>query len=132
MANLPREHLYRNHQQPIRCRRCYMSFETDMDYDAHMRSTDRCENRPPPEQTDGFNAMQKNRLRSRPKGYKSMSEAQKWRHVYLILFPETRESDIPSPCKRISYNYPITDRVMTTDTCWQITSSGLRAMPGIP
>ncbi|KAF6829405.1 hypothetical protein CPLU01_07933 [Colletotrichum plurivorum] len=36
-------------------------------------------------------------LRSRKKGTKHLSEADKWRDVYLILFPGTSASEIPSP-----------------------------------
>lgn len=50
----------------------------------------------------GFDAFQKEQLRSRPKGYKHMSETQKWCHIYTILFPETAPTDIPSPCKSLS------------------------------
>jgi hypothetical protein len=94
-----REHLERNHAQPPSCLRCYKAFKRERDRDIHMRSTERCDVREPPPRTDGFDLSQRDQLKARPKGYKSMSETQKWHHVYLVLFPETEKADVPSPCK---------------------------------
>ncbi|KAI1150095.1 hypothetical protein F4825DRAFT_24582 [Nemania diffusa] len=92
-----REHLNRKHALPISCRRCYTAFDTEEEHDTHVRSSEQCEVRQQPSPVEGFNARQKDELKSRPRGLKHMSEPQKWRHVYLILFPETVESNIPSP-----------------------------------
>ncbi|KAI0413265.1 hypothetical protein F5X98DRAFT_390999 [Xylaria grammica] len=92
-----KEHLDRNHCLPISCLRCYAPFDTEAERDFHMRSAEQCEVRDPPAPIEGFNASQRVELKSRPRGLKSMSEPQKWRRVYLILFPGTPEIDIPSP-----------------------------------
>ncbi|KAI1176104.1 hypothetical protein F4777DRAFT_286880 [Nemania sp. FL0916] len=92
-----KEHLDRNHCLPISCLRCYAPFGTEAERDVHMRSAEQCELRDPPAPIEGFNFSQRIELRSRPRGLKSMSEPQKWRRVYLILFPGTPEIDIPSP-----------------------------------
>ncbi|KAI1459618.1 hypothetical protein F4805DRAFT_419639 [Annulohypoxylon moriforme] len=92
-----KEHLDRKHALPPSCVRCYTAFKTDADRDAHMRSQDQCEVKERPARTHGFDPSQRDQLKSRPKGYKQMSEAQKWCHVYMILFPETAIEDIPSP-----------------------------------
>ncbi|KAL8410359.1 hypothetical protein RB596_000173 [Gaeumannomyces avenae] len=46
------------------------------------------------------------KLRSRKKGPSAVSEdlteAQKWRNVYRILFPDVREDEIPSPYSNLS------------------------------
>ncbi|KAK6074609.1 apses transcription factor [Seiridium cupressi] len=70
---------------------------SERERDAHMRSPEQCEVNEPPPRTHGFNASQKAQLKGRPKGYKRMSEPQKWRHIYMILFPETKDTEIPSP-----------------------------------
>lgn len=95
-----REHLYRNHSLPISCPRCHEPFLTEFDRDSHVRSTERCEIREPPDGTGGFTTTQRDLLKSRKKGYKQLSEPQKWREIYLILFPDTESTDIPSPCKQ--------------------------------
>ncbi|KAJ2989203.1 hypothetical protein NUW58_g3592 [Xylaria curta] len=92
-----KEHLDRNHCLPISCLRCYAPFDTEAERDFHMRSAEQCELRDPPAPIEGFNASQRVELKSRPRSLKSMSEPQKWRRVYLILFPGTPEIDIPSP-----------------------------------
>ncbi|KAI1123194.1 hypothetical protein F5Y10DRAFT_252291 [Nemania abortiva] len=92
-----KEHLDRNHALPISCRRCYAAFKTEEELDSHIRSSEQCEVRQQPSPIEGFNASQRVELKSRPRGLKHMSEPQKWRRIYLILFPETAESDIPSP-----------------------------------
>ncbi|KAK9774402.1 hypothetical protein AB5N19_06753 [Seiridium cardinale] len=92
-----KEHLDRNHALPPCCIRCNSVFKSERERDAHMRSPEQCEVNEPPPRTHGFNASQKAQLKGRPKGYKQMSEPQKWRHIYMILFPETQDTEIPSP-----------------------------------
>ncbi|KAJ0110278.1 ankyrin protein [Diaporthe amygdali] len=69
------EHLDRNHRLPISYLRCYAAFESERDRDSYeiVRA-------------------------GRPRGYNSITEAQKWRHVYLILFPDTVDQHVSSPC----------------------------------
>ncbi|KAF7537478.1 hypothetical protein G7054_g3650 [Neopestalotiopsis clavispora] len=81
----------------LNCVRCYTAFDTEADRDTHMRLQDQCQVRERPGRMHGFDAAQKEQLRSRPKGYKHMSETQKWCHIYMILFPETASTEVPSP-----------------------------------
>ncbi|KAK8123958.1 hypothetical protein PG999_003876 [Apiospora kogelbergensis] len=92
-----KEHLDRNHALPLTCVRCFSAFKSEGDRDAHMRSQEQCEIKEPPPRTRGVSPSQRDQLRCRPKGFKQMSEHQKWRHMYMILFPETEEADMPSP-----------------------------------
>ncbi|KAJ8125719.1 hypothetical protein O1611_g7920 [Lasiodiplodia mahajangana] len=92
-----KEHLDRRHALPISCRRCYTAFNTEAEHDSHIRSFEQCEVQQQPCSIEGFNAGQRAELKSRPRGLKHMSEPQKWRRVYLILFPETSENEVPSP-----------------------------------
>lgn len=62
-----------------------------------MRSEGQCEIKERPPRMHGFDPSQRDQLKSRPKGYKQMSETQKWCHIYMILFPETAITDVPSP-----------------------------------
>lgn len=64
-----------------------------------MRSEGQCEIKERPPRMHGFDPSQRDQLKTRPKGYKKMSETQKWCHIYIILFPETAIADVPSPCK---------------------------------
>lgn len=99
-----REHLYRRHALPrYSCPRCCERFETDDELSTHARAPEPCEVREP-ELHDGFTQAQEKRLRSRKKdravaGTEDLSEAQKWRQMYQILFPDVRAEEIPSPCK---------------------------------
>ncbi|KAI1323872.1 hypothetical protein F5Y16DRAFT_382503 [Xylariaceae sp. FL0255] len=101
-----KEHLHRKHCLPISCLRCYTPFKTEEERDSHMRSAERCEVRERPSPIAGYTASQKIELKSRSRELRSMSEPQKWRRVYLILFPGTSESEIPSPY----YEFVSTDR----------------------
>jgi hypothetical protein len=44
----------------------------------------------------GIDNETKERLKSR-RGIQNISEEEKWKHMYKVLFPRTE--DIPSPCK---------------------------------
>ncbi|GKT66266.1 hypothetical protein ColTof4_02990 [Colletotrichum tofieldiae] len=74
------------------------SYQTiEQDLQAHARSADACEVREP-EVLDGVTQDQEKRLRSRKKtSAKELTEAEKWRQMYSILFPDVREREIPSP-----------------------------------
>ncbi len=47
---------------------------------------------------EGFTKDQEKRLRSRKKTNADMTDEDKWREIYMILFPDD-EHAIPSPCK---------------------------------
>lgn len=48
---------------------------------------------------EGFNKDQERKLKSKKRSIVYQSEEDKWKGVYLILFPDDAESDMPSPCK---------------------------------
>ncbi|KAF7519581.1 hypothetical protein G7054_g13038 [Neopestalotiopsis clavispora] len=90
-----KEHLYRHHLQPIHCPRCHIKFGSEDALDTHIREQkELCvlSDRAPP---GGLNKKQKNELRSRT-GLSKMTECDKWRKIYRILFPDTQDQ-IPSP-----------------------------------
>ncbi|KAF5520504.1 hypothetical protein CGCA056_v008340 [Colletotrichum aenigma] len=91
-----KEHLYRCHMLPIICPRCQITFETDEERNEHLQMDDICPKKSKPD-LYGIDSKQEKLLHSRKKGGKNMSEADKWRDVYLILFPNIGPEDIPSP-----------------------------------
>lgn len=98
-ADIHREHLFRRHALPIQCPRCATSFENDNELRGHLMQEERCEARPDnTSYTEGFNEDQRKRLRTRTKTSGTSEEA-KWRDMYLILFPDEDEKNIPSPCE---------------------------------
>lgn len=90
-----REHLYRSHEQPIYCPRCYMVFESDNDLSIHLRSNPCRMSTPQPIEGIDRETLFNLRRRSAP----LRLEEDKWRDAYQLLFPNTAEADIPSPCK---------------------------------
>jgi hypothetical protein len=56
---------------------------------------------------EGFNEAQKKELKSRRCMFRAGSEEEKWKIIYLILFPDTALNELPSPCKKnISTPFP--------------------------
>jgi len=93
-----REHLYRSHALPIFCPRCYEHFKDEAMLHDHQRATNPCARRP--EMTiEGFNKLQEKKLRSRKKSHSALSEEDKWKDMYRVLFPGDNETCMPSPCK---------------------------------
>lgn len=50
---------------------------------------------------EGFTKDQEKRLRSRKKTHTDMTDEDKWREIYTILFPDDDPGAIPSPRKSI-------------------------------
>ncbi len=82
----------------IQCFRCHASLENDRQLQDHLRTDPPCPIRAE-QRTEGINAAQEKRLRSRKKTQKIMSEVDKWKDVYVILFPGDDPATMPSPCK---------------------------------
>lgn len=91
-----KEHLYRKHALPIECPRCCQSFGSEEDCREHLRTSQACEMRFKV-QRDGFNKDQETKLRSKKRSRIPLTEEEKWKAVWQILFPNETEDDIPSP-----------------------------------
>jgi hypothetical protein len=52
---------------------------------------------------DGFNKDQEKELKGRRGMFRAGTEVEKWKIVYLILFPDTPLGGIPSPRKNVLY-----------------------------
>ncbi|KAK9791688.1 putative C2H2-type domain-containing protein [Seiridium cardinale] len=91
-----KEHLFRKHKQPkYTCNRCWKSFEEEKQFGSHQRRDPPCLLRPEAS-IEGFGDTQDTQLRKR-KNFTKLSDYDKWRKVYGILFPEIKPNDIPSP-----------------------------------
>ncbi|KAF5581794.1 Nicotinate-nucleotide diphosphorylase [Fusarium pseudocircinatum] len=92
-----KEHLYRRHRQPqYRCARCWQPFTDEQRVMDHQRTDDPCPLREM-EYVEGFDAAQERSLRSRKRANQKLTETEKWRRVFNILFPHILGDDIPSP-----------------------------------
>ncbi|KAI6502132.1 hypothetical protein MCOR13_005479 [Pyricularia oryzae] len=93
--NRLKEHLYRTHFKKFACSRCGMDFGDNKRLDEHMRALEPCfavDLRP----DQGFmshpqwNEIQTNRKHG-------VEVEDKWRQIYLVLFPDADPSAIPGP-----------------------------------
>ncbi|KAH8893068.1 hypothetical protein GQ53DRAFT_840774 [Thozetella sp. PMI_491] len=92
-----KEHLYRRHRQPrYQCKRCGEPFQDEVDLNGHLRAAKPCNLREMPP-LDGFDSKQEGELKSRKRVITGLSEVEKWKHTYRILFPLVPETEIPSP-----------------------------------
>jgi hypothetical protein len=57
------------------------------------------------EHVEVFDEAQEQSLKSRKRPGRDLSEEEKWRRVFKILFPHVLDDDIPSPCKFVSSEY---------------------------
>lgn len=94
-----RGHLHKHHALLPQCPRCWEVFRDEGLRDAHLQIDPPCGKKDNDTLLDGFSKAQEKRLRSRKKADKNMTGADKWREVYLILFPDDDPEAIPSPCK---------------------------------
>ncbi|KAK0732278.1 hypothetical protein B0H67DRAFT_96518 [Lasiosphaeris hirsuta] len=93
-----KEHLYRCHLLPPSCPRCHETFETEKEKLEHLIAPEPCTVRDKP-LIEGIDPSTHELLRSRKLLQGQETEVAKWRAVYLALFPDTDEKDIPSPCE---------------------------------
>jgi hypothetical protein len=94
-----RQHLYRRHALcPLKCEIHHSTFDSLDDMRNHsMEHGCKVDNFT---HIDGFDRAQEKQLKRRkvPKPKENEdSEEVKWRHIFMILFPDSEE--IPSPCK---------------------------------
>ncbi|KAF4633012.1 hypothetical protein G7Y89_g5111 [Cudoniella acicularis] len=90
-----REHLYRCHRAPVHCKRCWLTFKNQEQFDAHMvvDLAKMCQTKPG-KSPDGITPETERKLRSRKKPKPNLNDEDKWKEVYRILFPD---EEVPSP-----------------------------------
>lgn len=83
---------------PLHCRRCYATFASESLLTDHSRSANSCVVRDAVPM-EGFDKDQEKALKGRKTMFRAQTEEEKWRIVYLILFPDTALGEMPSPCE---------------------------------
>jgi hypothetical protein len=96
MAKL-KDHLKRDHQQPLRCVRCWLEMPSEPARLEHLQQDSRCERIPEPhdERIHPHVLKQLNFKKAPYATAKSVEE--KWGLLFKALFPG--EPEVPSPCK---------------------------------
>ncbi|KPM34595.1 hypothetical protein AK830_g11970 [Neonectria ditissima] len=79
-----KQHLQRNHQQPIHCMVCMAVFDDEDRLFEHTRAQS-CEMRPRDQRPDGMTPRQQKQLAVRANQKKN--EAEQWYEIYSMLFP---------------------------------------------
>lgn len=95
-----RSHLYRRHEL-IQCPRCWCTHKNTRSLTVHLQMDPPCEKQQNMGLADGVTQEQKEKLLSRKKAHGDMTHEERWRHIYMILFPDDDENSIPSPCKSL-------------------------------
>lgn len=88
-----RGHLYRHHRI-FPCQRCKTLFEDQNAVNTHLMEPKACELKNTT-QTDGVTSEIYEKLRSKKKAQRNQTEAERWKDIYKLLFPNEM---IPSPC----------------------------------
>lgn len=91
--------MYRRHQLPTQCPRCWVPFKADSELQLHLQQDPPCTIQANRMLHEGFSKDQEKRLRSRKKVQADMTDEDKWSEIYRILFPDDDETAIPSPCE---------------------------------
>ncbi|KAF2648122.1 hypothetical protein K491DRAFT_722837 [Lophiostoma macrostomum CBS 122681] len=92
-----KEHVYRRHAAPIQCPRCWEPFPKDDSLNKHLTAKDACEVKAASAiQVVGMTPKQERKLKARSR-LSSQTKEEQWKRMYCILFPDTPESECPSP-----------------------------------
>jgi hypothetical protein len=116
-----RGHLYRYHRVH-QCQRCKDLFNSQEELDTHIEALEGCDLRALEalEPLEGITSKVKERLQCRKKAYPGQSEADRWKDIYRVLFPN---EEVPSPCKFTLYA-----RISTQEDLVHFRRSGMVAI----
>ncbi|KAK8026093.1 hypothetical protein PG990_003916, partial [Apiospora arundinis] len=78
------------------CPRCGDPFDDAKKLNAHLRSDDPCRKKDIAA-AQGIDEQQEKKLKERKRVGSSVSDEQRWRDIYMILFPEANKNSLPSP-----------------------------------
>ncbi|KAI0181686.1 hypothetical protein GGR52DRAFT_567907 [Hypoxylon sp. FL1284] len=93
-----KEHLYRVHRLPKHtCPRCNGPFEDAKDLAEHLRADVPCEKLEVVPSLQGIDESIEAELRVRKKNCPGMTDEQRWKDIYMILFPKANPKALPSP-----------------------------------
>ena len=88
--------------RPLQCNRCWESFQSEKELKVHLRLEEIC-NLEPEMIADGIDKHTEEQLKSKRRVPGVITEVDKWKQVWRILFPEDPEDKIPDPCM-LSYS----------------------------
>ncbi|KAI5926030.1 hypothetical protein F4810DRAFT_657142 [Camillea tinctor] len=92
-----KEHLYRKHLLPKHvCARCQKPFREQKDLDDHLRADIRCE-KVELIPVLGIDEATEAKLRMRKKHSPDATEEQRWKDIYMMIFPKANPRSLPSP-----------------------------------
>ncbi|KAI2620970.1 hypothetical protein GGS26DRAFT_584207 [Hypomontagnella submonticulosa] len=90
-----KEHIYRKHcSSGHRCGRCLAEFKSVSELHRHHRSDSSCQKRETAADIDTIDQAQKAEIQKKPRG---ISDEEKWRDIYRIVFKLDASAEIPSP-----------------------------------
>jgi hypothetical protein len=91
-----REHLYRKHQTPPYCKRCWRVFDKSNDLESHetLSKSEICE-ASEGQLPEGITPKLVREIKSKARSWPGQTEEDKWREIYKKLFPG---EEVPSPC----------------------------------
>ncbi|KAI0376339.1 hypothetical protein F5Y04DRAFT_285987 [Hypomontagnella monticulosa] len=90
-----KEHIYRKHcSSGHRCGRCLAEFKNVSELHRHHRSDASCQKRETAADIDTIDQAQKAEIQKKPRG---ISDEEKWRDIYRIIFKLDSSAEIPSP-----------------------------------
>ncbi|KAI1410060.1 hypothetical protein F5Y13DRAFT_202682 [Hypoxylon sp. FL1857] len=93
-----KEHLYRAHRLPKHtCPRCNEPFEDAKDLSEHLRAEVLCEKLDVVPVLQGIDEATETKLKVRKKNCPGMTDEQRWRDIYMILFPKANPNAMPTP-----------------------------------
>ncbi|KAI0133433.1 hypothetical protein F4776DRAFT_664190 [Hypoxylon sp. NC0597] len=93
-----KEHLYRAHRLPKHtCPRCNEPFEDSKDLGEHLRAEVLCEKLDVVPALQGIDEATETKLKVRKKNCPGMTDEQRWRDIYMILFPNANANTMPTP-----------------------------------
>jgi hypothetical protein len=100
VLNIFRAHIYSKHIRPSQCVRCWQTFDSSEDLVQHSRETAQCTVLAE-DKADGIDTNQIAQLRSKKRRDGVISEIDRWKYMYSIVFPN--DTEIPSPCKPLGW-----------------------------
>ncbi|KAI1780799.1 hypothetical protein F4818DRAFT_435996 [Hypoxylon cercidicola] len=93
-----KEHLYRVHRLPKHtCPRCNEPFEDSRDLADHLRADVPCEKLEVVPVLQGIDEATEAELKVRKRNCPGVTDEQRWKDIYMILFPKANPKALPSP-----------------------------------
>ncbi|RYP13273.1 hypothetical protein DL765_006947 [Monosporascus sp. GIB2] len=109
--NRMKEHLKRRHYREHGCGRCGEHFKTNLLLQQHMRAVKPCPLREIETAMGFITQLQWNEISMKKRG----AILDRWKEIYIILFPEVEESQIPGPFHDVSETADQLSRMINCD-----------------